>query len=74
MAIDFSKVQEIKLFDADTLDYAGSIIVTNERFWEYRDVTDAHLLEITQGLPLKGVLTSLINFNLVYEVVDCYLN
>jgi hypothetical protein len=72
--MDLSKTKEIKLFNADTLEYTGSIIITNERFWEYKDVTDDHLISTTRGLPLKGVLSSLIYFNLVYDVVDCYLN
>ncbi|HOW82490.1 MAG TPA: hypothetical protein PK573_08020 [Spirochaetota bacterium] len=72
--MDLSKAKEIRLFNADTLEYSGSIVIENEKFWEYRDVDNDHLMETTRGLPLKGVLTSLIYFNIVYEVVDLYLN
>ena len=72
--MDLSAVKEIKLFDADTLDYVGSIIMKENMQWEYHDVDNEFLLETTSGLPLKGVLTSLINFNIVYEIVDCYLD
>lgn len=72
-AMDLSAVKEIKLFDADTLEYVGSIMMKEHMEWEYQDVDNDFLLETTSGLPLKGVLASLINFNIVYEIVDCYL-
>jgi hypothetical protein len=71
--MDVSQAREIKLFNADTLEYAGSIMISGGGYWEYRQVSDSHLLQTTQGLPLKGVLSCLINYNLVYEIVDCYL-
>jgi hypothetical protein len=63
-------VSEVKLFDADTLEYSGSIIVNNDNSWQYKDVTDDHMIEITRGMPLKGVLVMMINFNLVYDIIS----
>lgn len=67
-----AEVREIHLFNADTLEYAGKILVHPDR-WEYHDdVTDEYLKEVTAHMPLKGALSCLISFNLVYEMVGVY--
>jgi len=62
-----TKIAEIKLFDADTLDYSGKI-VADEKNWNFVDVKDDHLIKMTSKMPLRGVLSSLMTFNLVYEL------
>ncbi len=57
----------IRLFDADTLDYA-SMIVVKDTGWEYCEVDNEYLRRVTSGMPINGVLASLISFNLVYEI------
>jgi len=64
-------LREIHLFNADTLEYAGKILVHPDR-WEYHEVADEYLKEVTSNMPLKGVLSCLISFNLVYEMVGVY--
>jgi hypothetical protein len=59
---------EVKIFDADTLDYAGSILVYG-REWKYSEVNDSYMIQVTSGMPLKAVLGSLINFNKVYDII-----
>ncbi len=59
----------IKLYNMDTLEYSGSII-TNNNSWEYRDVTNDHMISVTKGMPLKAVLVCLASFNMVYDVVE----
>jgi hypothetical protein len=59
----------IKLYDCDSLEYCGSII-SEGATWEYKDVTDEHMISVTKGMPLKGVLACLINFNMVYDIYD----
>ncbi|PKL40602.1 MAG: hypothetical protein CVV44_03090 [Spirochaetae bacterium HGW-Spirochaetae-1] len=63
------KAMEIKLYDADTMEYAGSILV-NGGDWEYRDVDHEHLISVTKGMPLKAVLSNLIMFNFVYDILE----
>jgi hypothetical protein len=60
---------EIKLFNADSLEYSGSIIV-NGQTWEFSGVTDEHLVRTTSGMPVKALLACLISFNLVYDIVQ----
>jgi len=57
----------IRLFDADTLDYAGMIVVKGKN-WEYRDVENEYLRQVTAGMPIKGLMACLISFNLVYDI------
>ncbi len=59
----------IKLYDMDSMEYAGCIEVTGAR-WEYRDVCDEHMLEVTAGMPLKALLACLVSFNYVYDVIE----
>ena len=59
----------IKLYDCDSLEYCGSIISEGAE-WEYKDVDDEHMISVTKGMPLKGVLACLINFNMVYDIHD----
>ena len=67
--MNYVKVKEIKLFNADTLDYAGSIIVSDGS-WHYKDVNDDYLVQVTSGMPLKAALQCLISFNLVYDIIE----
>jgi len=60
--------KEVKLYFSDSLEYAGSII-HNGKVWEFKDVEDEHLIKVTKGLALKGVLANLIYFNLVYDII-----
>ena len=62
-----NETKEIKLFDADSLDYAGKIVIKDEK-WNFIDVTDDHLIKMTSAMPLNGVLSSLMTFNMVYEL------
>ena len=58
--------REIKLYDADSLEYAGSIIVKGSE-WRFENCTNEDLVSVTSGMPLKAVLVNLIGFNLVYD-------
>jgi hypothetical protein len=60
---------EIKLYHIDSLDYSGSIDVM-EGSWNYRGVTNDHLISVTTGMPLKAVLSCLVAFDLVYDVIE----
>lgn len=62
-------IKEVKLFYADTLEYAGSMIVNGPE-WEYTGVKDEHMITVTKGMPLKAVCSCLINFNLVYDIIE----
>jgi len=62
-------VMVIKLYQMDTLEYSGSIIVNNNT-WEYRDVTDDHMVSVTRGMPLKAVLACMASFNMVYDMIE----
>ena len=62
-------VNEIKLYNADTFEYSGSIMIFNDSDWEFRDMENHFLVEITKGMPLKGVLSVLISFNIVYDII-----
>lgn len=67
-----NSTQEILLYNADTLEYAGKIVVTDGK-WVYDGVSDQHLIEMTSNMALRGVLSCLISFNLVYEMVGVYV-
>ena len=60
---------KIKLFDADTLEYAGEIIINKDQ-WQYNNVDNDNLVKTTSGMPIKAVLPCLISFNLVYDIVE----
>jgi hypothetical protein len=60
---------QIKLYDMDTMEYAGSI-VTTDGGWEYRDVTNEHMMSVTRGMPIKAVMAYLVSFNLVYDILE----
>jgi len=64
-----NNIKEVKLYNADTLEYAGSMIVKDDS-WNYVDVKDKDLLEMTKGMVLKSVLPCLITFNLVYDIIE----
>jgi len=62
-------IKEVKLYNADTLEYTGSMVV-KDKSWDYVNIDDKHLLETTKGMPLKSVLPCLISFNLVYDIIE----
>jgi len=62
-------IKEIKLYNADTLEYAGSMKVNGE-IWEYNEVKDDFLIKSTSGMPIKSVFPLLISFNLVYDIIE----
>ncbi|HNX22899.1 MAG TPA: hypothetical protein PKG60_02545 [Spirochaetota bacterium] len=62
-------IKEVKLYNADTLEYAGSMVV-NGSTWDYIDVKDSFLIEVTKGMTLKSVFPCLISFNLVYDIIE----
>jgi len=62
-------VKEVKLYNADTLEYAGSMIV-NGNTWEYSEVKDDFLVKSTSSMPMKAVFSCLISFNLVYDIIE----
>ena len=66
---DSGIIKEVKLYNADTLEYEGSMIVKGNS-WDPVDINDKHLLEMTKGMPLKAVLPCLITFNLVYDIIE----
>ena len=63
------EIKEVKLYNADTLEYAGSMVV-NGSTWDYNEVNDDFLIEVTKGMPLKSVFPCLITFNLVYDIIE----
>lgn len=60
---------EIRMYHVDSMEYSGSIDV-KDGTWHYRDVTDEHMIKVTTGMPIKAVLACLINFGLVYDVIE----
>lgn len=62
-------IKEVKLYNADTLEYAGSMIVTGNT-WQYNGVKDDFLVESTSAMPMKSVFPCLISFNLVYDIIE----
>ena len=64
-----NSIKEVKLYNADTMEYAGSMIV-NGNTWNYNEVKDDFLVEVTTGMPLKSVFPCLISFNLVYDIIE----
>ncbi len=62
-------IKNVKLYDADTMEYAGEIVVNTDK-WEYVDVANSELVEMTHKMPLKALLPCLIAFNLVYDLFE----
>jgi len=62
-------MKEVRLYNADTLEYAGTMIV-KDNSWDSVDINDKYLLEMTKGMPIKSVLPCLITFNLVYDIIE----
>ncbi len=62
-------IKNVKLYDADTMEYAGEIVVNTDK-WKYVDVTNSELVEMTHKMPLKALLPCLISFNLVYDLFE----
>jgi len=67
--MDQYSIKEVKLYNADSMEYAGSMIV-NGNTWNYSGVKDDFLVEVTTGMPLKSVFPCLISFNLVYDIIE----
>ena len=67
--MDNAVIKEVKLYDADTLEYAGSMVV-NGSSWDYNEVKDDFLIEVTKGMSLRSVFPCLITFNLVYDIIE----
>ncbi|HOK92941.1 MAG TPA: hypothetical protein PKX79_11570 [Spirochaetota bacterium] len=67
--MNYLNVKEIRLFDADSLEYAGCIKV-NGQSWHYDGVKDDYMIGVTSGMPLKAALQCMITFNLVYEIIE----
>lgn len=63
------QIKEVKLYNADTMEYAGSMVVTVNG-WDYSEVKDDFLIEVTSGMPLRSVFPCLISFNLVYDIIE----
>ncbi|MBN1534650.1 MAG: hypothetical protein JXA20_18405 [Spirochaetes bacterium] len=63
-------VTEVKLFDADSFSYCGSILVYTDNRWEFAGVTNEQLLDVGRYLPLKGVLQMLMSMNMVYDIIS----
>jgi hypothetical protein len=63
-------VTEVKLFDADSFSYCGSIMIFTDNRWEFAGVTDEQLLEMGRMLPLKGLLQMLMSINMVYDIIS----
>ncbi len=59
--------REIKLYDADSLEYRGSIIAEGPA-WHLQNCDNAELAALA-GMPLKAVLVNLIIYNLVYDEI-----
>jgi hypothetical protein len=62
-------IKEVKLYNADTLEYAGSMIVDGNS-WRYNEVKDEFLIQTTSAMPMKSVFPCLISFNLVYDIIE----
>lgn len=60
---------EIKLYHIDTLEYSGSILV-KDNAWEFNNVNNDFMKTVTKGMPIKGLMASLINFDLVYDIIE----
>lgn len=67
--MSYQNIKEVKLYNADTMEYAGSMIV-NGSSWDYNEVKDDFLIQVTRGMPLKSVFPCLISFNLVYDIIE----
>lgn len=67
--MNYVKMKEVKLYDADTLEYAGSIIL-DDGPWYYKDVKNDFLVQTTTGMPVKAAMQLLISFNLVYDIIE----
>ena len=61
-------IEKVKLFDADSLEPAGLIQMLENSNWEFQDVTDTHMIEVTKNMNIKAVLANLIFFNLVFDI------
>jgi hypothetical protein len=53
----------------DTLEFSGSII-TEDNQWHFKDVKNSYMVDITRGMPLRALLSSLSIFGLVYDLEE----
>ncbi len=64
-----TNIKEIILYDADSLEYSGKILVEGNS-WQFSEVSNDFLVKFTKGMPLKAVLQCLISFNIVYDIIE----
>lgn len=61
--------KQIKLYDADTLEYMGSIQV-QKGGWHFLDCSRQDIVKMLTGMPFKAMLQCLISFNMVYDEIE----
>jgi len=61
-------IDKIILFDADTLDNAGEIIVDGDN-WEYINVDNDHMKDVTKNMKIRAVMSNLMIFNYVFDII-----
>ncbi len=61
-------IDKIILFDADTLEDAGQILVDGDH-WEFKDVDNDHMIEITKNMKIRAVMSNLMMFNYVFDII-----
>ena len=61
-------IDKIILFDADTLENAGEIIVDGDN-WEYIDVDNDHMKDVTKNMKIRAVMSNLMMFNYVFDII-----
>lgn len=59
----------VMLYDADSLEYSGRIQILDDGY-DFIGVTNERLLEMPKTIPIKGLLSNLICFNLVYDIIE----
>lgn len=64
-----TNIKEVILYDADSLEYSGKIIV-EDNSWKFSEVSNEFLVTFTKDMPLKAVLQCLISFNIVYDIIE----
>ena len=62
-------IKEVILYDADSLEYSGKILVDGNN-WQFSEVSNNFLLTFTKGMQLKPMLQCLISFNIVYDIIE----
>ncbi len=62
-------MKKIMLYTMESLEFSG-FIITDGTNWEYREVSNPHLIDTTRGMPLAAVLPNLACFGLVYDIIE----